>query len=310
VNRIVPNHENPTADQIWENLHSRELFEQELRDKFEAAVTELQMRWNHFIDAKNSKNQELYSRALSNVYELLNAAEDNGVQLGQGSIDNYLRTKYDIDEYDKLYNNSQPVEAVAPDVEIPSTRYERPWAQYTTTHTGMEASRGFNIEDSIATDGSGIRLQDVSANPDFLENGIFWFTTRQGTRTPKIQLNVMYNGHQFSPVDIHTSDSTNGKGRLFYSTVVRMLGDAAGRRVMPQKSAISRSNGIIEGNDLRTFEQMGLLRDDNLYEIEYSSSQDTFCIVQYKKDGTPVAYIPGIAGGHHEVYEYSKVRPQ
>jgi hypothetical protein len=26
-NRIVPNHENPTADQIWENLHSRELFE-------------------------------------------------------------------------------------------------------------------------------------------------------------------------------------------------------------------------------------------------------------------------------------------
>lgn len=309
-NRIVPNHENPTADQIWENLHSRELFEQELRDKFDAAVTELQMRWNHFIEARNSKNQELYSRALSNVYELLNAAEDHGVQLVQGSIDNYLRTKYDIDEYDKLYNNSQPVEPVAPDVEIPSTRYEKPWAQYTTTHTGMEASRGFNIEDSIATDGSGIRLQDVSANPDFLENGIFWFTTRQGTRTPKIQLNVMYNGHQFSPVDIHTSDSTNGKGRLFYSTVIRMLGDAAGRRVMPQKSAISRSNGIIEGNDLRTFEQMGLLRDDNLYEIEYSSSQDTFCIVQYKKDGTPVAYVPGIAGGHHEVYEYSKVRPQ
>lgn len=64
----------------------------------------------------------------------------------------------------------------------------------------------------------------------------------------------MYNGHQFSPVDIHTSDSTNGKGRLFYSTVVRMLGDAAGRLVMPQKSAISRSNGIIEGDDLRTFE--------------------------------------------------------
>ena len=55
---------------------------------------------------------------------------------------------------------------------------------------------------------------------------------------------------------------------------------------------------------------MGLLRDDNLYEIEYSSSQDTFCIVQYKKDGTPVAYVPGLAGGHHEVYEYSKVRPQ
>jgi hypothetical protein len=95
---------------------------------------------------------------LSNVYELLNAAEDNGVQLVQGSIENYLRVKYDIDEYNKLYNDSQHVEAVAPDVEIPSTRYERPWAQYTTTHTGMESSRGFNIEDSIATDGSGIRL--------------------------------------------------------------------------------------------------------------------------------------------------------
>lgn len=309
-NRIVPNHENPTADQIWENLHSRELFEQELRDKFETAVTELQMRWNHFINARNGKNQELYSVALSNVYELLNAAEDNGVQLGEGAIENYLRVKSDIDEYNNLYMNNEEPPVVPPTIEVPSTRYERPWAQYTTTHTGMESSRGFNIEDSIATDGSGIRLQDVSANPDFLENGIFWFTTRQGTRTPKIQLNVIYNGHQFSPVDIHTSDSTNGKGRLFYSTVVRMLGDAAGRRVMPQKSAISRSNGIIEGNDLRTFEQMGLLRDDNLYEIEYSSSQDTFCIVQYKKDGTPVAYVPGLAGGHHEVYEYSKVRPQ
>jgi hypothetical protein len=157
----------------------------------------------------------------------------------------------------------------------------------------MEASRGYNIEDSVATDGSGVKLSDVSANPDFLENGIFWFTTRTSTRTPKIQLNVMYGGHQFSPVDIHTSDSTNGKGKLFYSQVLRMLGEAGGRLVMLQKSAISRSNGIIEGDTLRTFEQMGLFADDTMYDIEFSSSQDTFCIVQYRQDGTPIAYVPG-----------------
>ena len=103
----------------------------------------------------------------------------------------------------------------------------------------------------------------------------------------------MYGGHQFSPIDIHTSDSTNGKGKLFYSQVLRMLGEAGGRLVMPQKSAISRSNGIIEGDTLRTFEQMGLFGDDTMYDIEFSSSQDTFCIVQYRQDGTPVAYVPG-----------------
>ena len=308
-NQTVPEHLNPTDDQLWENLHSRELFEKELYEDFEKWVLELQMRWDHFISAKTDTNARLYSEALSNVQMLLNAAEDNDVQLNLGSLDNYIRVKGDIDEYNKLYENIQEPPTVPPTIEAPSVRYERPWAQYTTTHTGMEASRGYNIEDSVATDGSGVRLSDVSANPDFLENGVFWFTTRTSTRTPKIQLNVMYGGHQFSPIDIHTSDSTNGKGKLFYSQVLRMLGEAGGRLVMPQKSAISRSNGIIEGNTLRTFEQMGLFADDTMYDIEFSSSQDTFCIVQYRQDGTPIAYVPGQAGGHHEVYEYSRTRP-
>ena len=308
-NQTVPEHLNPTDDQLWENLHSRELFEKELYEDFEKWVLELQMRWDHFISAKTDTNARLYSEALSNVQMLLNAAEDNDVQLNLGSLDNYIRVKGDIDEYNKLYENIQEPPTAPPTIEAPSVRYERPWAQYTTTHTGMEASRGYNIEDSVATDGSGVKLSDVSANPDFLENGVFWFTTRTSTRTPKIQLNVMYGGHQFSPIDIHTSDSTNGKGKLFYSQVLKMLGEAGGRLVMPQKSAISRSNGIIEGDVLRTFEQMGLFADDTMYDIEFSSSQDTFCIVQYRQDGTPIAYVPGQAGGHHEVYEYSRTRP-
>ena len=308
-NQPESEHKTPTADQLWENLNSRLLFEQELHEAFEKVILELQMRWNHFLSAHNHVNHRLFSEALANAQYLLDVAEQNGVQLGEGSIITYIRTKQEIDEYNKLYENTAEPEPVAPTVSAPSTRYEKPWAQYTTTHTGMAASRGYNIEDSVAIDGSGIRLQDVTANPDFLENGVFWFTTRPGARTPKIQLNVIYNGHQFSPVDIHTSDSTNGKGRAFYASVTRMLSQAGDRRVTPQKSSMHRSNGIIEGDTLRTFEQMGLLTDDNMYQVEFSSSQDTFCIVQYKSDGTPVAYIPGQAGGHHEVYEYSKTRP-
>lgn len=308
-NQPEQEHKTPTADQLWENLNSRLLFEQELYEDFEKVTLELQMRWDHFLSAHNDTNHRLFSEALANAEYILDVAEQNGVQLGEGSIINYIRTKSEIDEYNKLYENTAESKPVTPTASIPSVRYEKPWAQYTTTHTGMAASRGYNIEDSIAIDGSGIRLQDVTANPDFLENGIFWFTTRQGARTPKIQLNVIYNGHQFSPVDIHTSDGVNGKGRAFYHSVIRMLQDAGSRKVSPQKSSMHRSNGIIEGDVLRTFEQMGLLSDDNMYQIEFSSLQDTFCIVQYKSDGTPIAYVPGQAGGHHEVYEYSKTRP-
>jgi hypothetical protein len=81
------------------------LFEKELYEDFEKWVLELQMRWDHFISAKTDTNARLYSEALSNVQMLLNAAEDNDVQLNLGSLDNYIRVKGDIDEYNKLYEN-------------------------------------------------------------------------------------------------------------------------------------------------------------------------------------------------------------
>lgn len=318
LSRPETNTIDPTDDQIWESLHSEILFEQQIRTLFDQWVAELQMRWNHFIEARNDTNMRLYSEALANVYQLLNTVEDLGIQLDKGSLENYDRVKFDIDQFNAMYEEnygSQP-EQVPPTVEVPSVRYEKPWAQYTTTHTHLESSRGYRVEDSVAVDDQSIRFSDVSANPDFIQNGIFWFTTRQTAGAPKIQLNVIYNGHQFTPIDIHTSDDTNGKGRAFYRNVINMLRNSNGRAVMPQKSAISRSNGIIDDSPvLQTLEQLGLFSENNMYSIEYSSSQDTFCIVQYQKDANgqdiPIAYIPGQEEGRskHPVYEYSQMRP-
>lgn len=86
----------------------------------------------------------------------------------------------------------------------------------------------------MAVDGSGMKLSDITGNPDFVENAIIWFTTRfTNNGSKKIQMNVVYGGHQFTPVDIHTADDVSGKGKAWYKSVLRMLDEAAGRFVMP-----------------------------------------------------------------------------
>lgn len=67
-------------------------------------------------------------------------------------------------------------------------------------------------------------------------------------------MNVMYGGHQFTPVDVHTSEDASGAGRAWFSNVVRMITGGNGKFVVPTKGSIHRTNGIIENaNSLMTF---------------------------------------------------------
>lgn len=312
-----PVHE-PTPDEILDLLNEEDVFRNRVYYDFAENVAYLDMYWRHWMEAKNETNERLFRQALSNCIALLNVAEDFGIQLNEGDTQQYTTDSQEIQEWDSLHDNVLPPPPPAPLPPTPARqRFERPWAQYTTTHTHSADNAGYNIEDSVATDGSGVKLSEVTGNPDFVENSIIWFTTRLTRRgSKKITMNVMYGGHQFSPVDIHTADDISGKGKAWYKSVLSMLNAAAGRFVMPQKAAIRRSNGIIgDAPSLQTFEQMGFLDDDNMYSIEYSSSQDTFCVVKYEKGefGQPVAkaYIPGQEGGRsqHEVYSYAESRP-
>lgn len=315
-NQPQTEHSEPTDDELWEGLHSYESFASMLYSEFEKWVQELSMRWDHFLSAHNTTNHRLWNEALANVRHILDLADEIGINLGVGSIGNYSRIKSDIDKYNALYDGSAPEIPVPPTVNTSAATIETPWGKYTTTHTRSTASQGYNIEDSVSITDPKMHLSDVTANPDFVQNGIFWFTARQSSGMPKIQLNVMYNGHQYTPIDIHTSNEADGRGKTFYRSVMQMLQNANGRRVTPQKSAMRRSNGIIEDKDnMQTFEQAGFLTNDNMYSIEYSPSQDTFCIVKYIKNefgqDIPIAYIPGQEQGisQHEVYRYSAVRP-
>jgi len=86
------------------------------------------MRWDHFLSAHNDVNHRLFSEALANAEHILDIAEESGVQLGEGSIGNYIRTKQEINEYNKLYDNTAEPEPIVPTVTTPSVRYEKPWA--------------------------------------------------------------------------------------------------------------------------------------------------------------------------------------
>lgn len=312
-------HETPTDDYIWDQLNQRQLLEQQLKAQFEQWVLEFRIAWNNLISAESAKtkaNWKRFHEAFANCGKLLETAEQLAIQYARSSIEDYVTIRNEYVEFSRLYEDdgNQPA---SPTVETPATPHDLDWARYTTTHTGNPSSQGFNVEDSVATDGSGVRFQDVSANPDFVENAFIWFTTRPYGRGSKIQMNVMYGGHQFTPIDIHTSEDSSGKGNRWFSNVTRMIREANGRLVVPAKGAIQRTNGIIENaQSLMTFEQMGLLNDDNLYAIEYSASQDTFCIIEYQKgeygETVPVAYVPGVEGGRskHEVYRFSAARPE
>ena len=312
-------HHTPTDDEIWEQLNNRQAVEEKIKAQFDEWVNELRMAWDNLISADSAKtkpNWERFHKAFANVNQLLDYAEQFAVQLGEGVLNTYSTIRWEFEQFTRLYSDDNNI-LEPPTVEPVSPTREEEWVKYTTTHTNNPTSAGYNVEDSYALDDPKIKFQDVSANPDFVENSIIWFTTRPYGRGNKIQMNVMYGGHQFSPIDVHTSEDASGKGNRWFSNVIRMIREGNGKAVIPAKSAIHRTNGIIENaQSLMTFEQMGLLNSENMYAIEYSSSQDTFCLIEYQKgefgEPVPVAYIPGVEGGRskHEVYKYSVARPE
>lgn len=243
----------PTDAEVWEGLHSEQTVFENLRWMLDTYITELNNAWNNVISVKSPVNWDRFHKAWANVNKLLDAAGEDIVRMADVALDTFMRVKEDYEEWVRLYGPTE-ITPTPPDVVLPQQARGDSWVKYTTTHTGNPSSAGYNIEDSVAVDDSKIKLQDVTANPDFIENAIIWFTLRPYGRGNKIQMNVMYGGHQFTPVDVHTSEDASGAGRVWFSNVVRMITGGNGKFVVPTKGSIHRTNGIIENaNSLMTF---------------------------------------------------------
>ena len=193
------------------------------------------------------------------------------------------------------------------------------WSLLTNTRWSRPGMGG-GVVDSIATDGSGVRLVDVISDHNFINDATFELVlhTEDNMKNGNQPfLIVHYNGHTFTPVFVQTASNQNRqKGKDFWNKIriaQQMKGD--GQIVVPVK--VSRTLGKEKRTDnsgnqvtARSLLDVGLITEDNMYELELSSNQDVFGITQevVGENGIPttIVYTPTEGNEDHvPLYPYS-----
>lgn len=157
------------------------------------------------------------------------------------------------------------------------------WKQFNTTYRR-------SIEQSHAIDNPDLKLSSVSTNDDFIVNGDFELIIGVNDRNkPQVQLKVTYNNHEYTPIDISIESGNHG------IDIFNKIVDGFNRKLKVRPVGIGRSFGIINYGEQESLIRKGLIREEDLYNVEFSNNQDDFLLIkrQSPTSKTVVATKPG-----------------
>ena len=335
-----PSHTQPelitNEDVINADLSEAQKYVNNLRAAVESGLQSLQELIQTYTDAQSlnltDEGVAEIMQAVSNLDAIFNSEE-----IAEGLIDidpTYYLWYYGADNDGARQKaldliNGRPEELPEPVLPTPPTPPappSGPIAQFDTTPIDdpdnwslMTKTRwnrpgvGGGIQESVATDDSKIKLTDVIGDNNFLDDAQFELVF-QGNNQPFVV--IRYKGHTFTPVFIQTAQNQNRqKGYSFWNAIKRTL-PLAGPNQMVVPVKVSRTTGKEKRtNDdgslaaPRSLFDVGLIRDDNMYELELSVNQDVFGITEEVDiSGTPTmrVYTPSAENkGHMPLYEYS-----
>ena len=221
---------------------------------------------------------------------------------------------------------TQPEQVPEPNVPVPpeTTSFDTSfmddpenWGLFTNTRWSRPGV-GNGIVDAVATDDANIKLSDCIGEHNFLTDATFELVlmTTPGMRMGNQPFVIVhYKGHMFTPVFIQTAANQNRQKGYAFWNAIRQARKGDGQIVIPLK--VSRTLGKEKRTDdngnlitPRSLFDVGLITEDDMYELEFSVNQDVFGITEQIKDpdGTPrtVVYTPSFNGkGHQPIYPYS-----
>lgn len=252
------------------------------------------------LDGVTMTNAE---QLIADLYAIQDEAEQYGIPLNQAVINtveqnasylNYLNSN--------ITGQNLPPKVVEPNEVVEG---EEAWRKLTTTYKA-------SIEESVAQDNPNMKLSDVTGNPDFIRNARFVIGAKGGVINRNrvvITLTITYNGHTYTPVDIHTAEGNNVS---VFRTIMRALNALPdGKALVVPNESISRTFGRFKEGQPGTLEEKGIITDDNLWDVEFTNEQDEFGLIEnigYGGTAYQAVIKPGqTTTGKTQMYIYSNM---
>ena len=260
-------------------------------------------------------------QVISNLDGIFNLVEQLGLDIvTAGNAAWYIAAKQ------KILGAINAIDALLPEPIIPRptipTEYipdASSWTLYSRTRYSAEGTKWkaekSGILESVAVDDESIKLKDVIGDPTFTEDAEFEIILK-GNNQPFVR--ITYKGHTFTDVFIQSAGGQNYEkiGKPFWNAMKVMFNSKrSDQKLVPvfvYRSPGKEIRRDEKGNLLepKLLTQVGLINDENMYELEFSANQNTFGITEKHLNADNVAvttvYTPSESGkGHAAKYEYS-----